>query len=95
MRSDGHGGFGFEPRQFAWLTVWNSPFSIEEHPFSFSSSAADSGIFSFTVKELGDFTGMVKEISPGERVYLDGPHGQFTVDRGEGQRTSLSPEASA
>ncbi len=86
MRPDGHEGFGFKPGQFAWLTVWNSPFAIKEHPFSFSSSAADSGEFSFTVKELGDFTGMVKEISSGERVYLDGSHGQFTVDRWGGPK---------
>ena len=86
VRPDGHEGFGFKPGQFAWLTVWNSPFAIKEHPFSFSSSAADSGEFSFTVKELGDFTGTVKEISPGERVYLDGPHGQFSVDRWGGPK---------
>jgi predicted ferric reductase len=85
VRPDGHEGFGFKPGQFAWLTVWNSPFAIKEHPF-FSSSAADSGEFSFTVKELGDFTGMVKEISSGERVYLDGSHGQFTVDRWGGPK---------
>jgi predicted ferric reductase len=86
VRPNGHEGFGFEPGQFAWLTVWNSPFAIKEHPFSFSSSAADSGKFSFTVKEVGDFTGTVKEISPGERVYLDGPHGQFSVDRWGGPK---------
>jgi predicted ferric reductase len=86
VRPDGHEGFGFKPGQFAWLTIRKSPFAIKEHPFSFSSSAADSGEFSFTVKEVGDFTETIREISPGERVYLDGPHGQFSVDRWGGPK---------
>ena len=83
VRPDGHRGMGFKPGQFAWLTVWNSPFAVMEHPFSFSSSAAGdpSDGLSFTIKELGDFTETVKEIEPGQRVYLDGPYGQFSVDR--------------
>ena len=88
MRPDGHEGFEFKPGQFAWLTVWNSPFAIKEHPFSFSSSAArdSSDGLAFTIKELGDFTATIKEISSGQRVYLDGPYGQFSVDQHEGPR---------
>jgi predicted ferric reductase len=36
---------------------------------------------SFTIKELGDFTSTIKDVSVGERVYLDGPYGSFSIDR--------------
>jgi predicted ferric reductase len=35
----------------------------------------------FTIRELGDFTSTVKEVRPGQRAYLDGPDGAFSVDR--------------
>ena len=35
LRPDGHAGLPFSPGQFAWLTIWDSPFSDREHPFSF------------------------------------------------------------
>jgi len=81
VRPDGHKGLSFQPGQFAWLTAWTSPFSIEEHPFSFSSSAANTRSLAFTIKALGDFTRRVREIQPGQRVYLDGPYGAFSIDR--------------
>jgi ferredoxin-NADP reductase len=34
----------------------------------------------FTIKALGDFTELLIGLRPGRRVYLDGPHGQFTID---------------
>jgi predicted ferric reductase len=40
MQPDGHRGFRFRPGQFGWLTVWDSPFKVTQHPFSFSSSTA-------------------------------------------------------
>jgi predicted ferric reductase len=81
IRPDGHDGFRFQPGQFAWLTAWVSPFAIEEHPFSFSSSAEQAGRMSFTIKELGDFTRRVRDLVPGQAVYLDGPYGAFSPDR--------------
>ncbi|HMQ35644.1 MAG TPA: ferric reductase-like transmembrane domain-containing protein, partial [Chloroflexaceae bacterium] len=77
----GHPGFQFMPGQFAWLTLRGSPYTIREHPFSFSSSAAAGGQVAFTIKELGDFTATIKEARPGQRAYLDGPFGVFSVDR--------------
>ncbi len=81
LRPEGHKGLIFMPGQFAWLTIRKSPFAIEEHPFSFSSSAAHLESLSFTIKEIGDFTSTIKDLSAGERVYLDGPYGSFSVDR--------------
>jgi predicted ferric reductase len=77
----GHAGMRFIPGQFAWLTAWNSPFSDREHPFSISSSASNPEKIEFTIKELGDFTSTIKEMKPGQKVYLDGPFGAFSVDR--------------
>jgi predicted ferric reductase len=80
LRPDGHPGFRFRPGQFAWLTVWASPFKITGHPFSFSSSAeAAEGRVDITIRNLGDFTSRIGEIKVGERVYLDGPYGHFTI----------------
>jgi predicted ferric reductase len=77
----GHRGLSFWPGQFAWLTIWRSPFAIQEHPFSIASSAEKPERLCFTIKALGDFTETVKEAQPGDRVYLDGPFGAFTVER--------------
>jgi predicted ferric reductase len=84
LRPDGHEGLRFSPGQFAWLTVGNSPFQIEEHPFSFSSSAERPQRLSFTIKELGDFTSRIGELEPGTRAYLDGPYGAFSYERNQG-----------
>ncbi len=80
MQPDGHPGFRFSPGQFAWLTVWGSPFKITAHPFSFSSSAAVSGgRVEMTIRNLGDFTSEIHKVPVGKRVYLDGPYGAFTI----------------
>jgi predicted ferric reductase len=80
MQPIGHPGFRFKPGQFGWLTVWDGPFRITGHPFSFSSSAeAPGGRVEMTIRNLGDFTRTVGEIPVGKRVYLDGPYGAFTI----------------
>ncbi len=77
----GHRGLRFHPGQFAWLTIGVSPFSDREHPFSIASSAARPERLEFTIKSLGDFTSTIRHIPPGTKVYLDGPHGAFSIDR--------------
>lgn len=76
----GHEGIRFAPGEFAWLTL-RTPFSVDEHPFSFSSSAEMPERLEFGIKELGDFTNRIGELVPGTKVYLEGPHGSFSVDR--------------
>ncbi len=78
---EGHEGFTFQPGQFAWLSLGDSPFALKEHPFSISSSAENPGCLQFTIKALGDFTERIKETGVGRKVYLDGPHGAFSTDR--------------
>lgn len=81
MQPDGHAGFRFTPGQFGWLTVWDSPFKITGHPFAFSSSAAViSGQVEMSIRNLGDFTSTIHTVPVGQRVYLDGPYGSFTLD---------------
>ena len=73
-------GFRFKPGQFGWLTVWGNPFKMTGHPFSFSSSAAAAnGRVEMTIRNLGDFTNGIHKIPVGQRVYLDGPYGAFTM----------------
>jgi predicted ferric reductase len=76
--------FRFDPGQFAWLMAGQSPFAITQHPFSISSSAERPDEVTLTIKAAGDFTARIADLRPGETVYLDGPHGSFTIDRHEG-----------
>jgi predicted ferric reductase len=76
-----HAGLRFDPGQFAWIKLAGSPFTLEEHPFSFSSSAESPQRVEFGIKSLGDFTSRIAEIPTGTLAYLDGPHGAFSIDR--------------
>jgi predicted ferric reductase len=76
-------GFRFEPGQFGWFAIGRSPFSLTQHPFSFSSSAEREEV-ELAVKALGDFTSGVRDLEPGTTVYVDGPHGVFSIDQDEG-----------
>jgi predicted ferric reductase len=82
----GHSGFCFEPGQFGWIAVNRSPFAITQHPFSFSSMAdTEPGApLAMTIKAAGDFTRVIPTVAPGVRVYVDGPHGVFSMDRRQG-----------
>jgi predicted ferric reductase len=82
LQPDGHPGIkSFLPGQFAWLTLRASPFALREHPFSMSSAPEALPRLEFTIKALGDFTGTIGEVKPGEVAYLDGPYGVFSIDR--------------
>jgi predicted ferric reductase len=84
LRPTGHAGLRFEPGQFAWITVGRSPFSVTSHPFSFCSSAESNGSVEVAIKAAGDFSSGVATVKPGTEVYLDGPHGVFSIDQYEG-----------
>jgi len=81
LSPSGHSGFHFLPGQFAWLTIGQGPWSMQEHPFSIASSAQQPGRIAFTIKALGDFTATVGAITPGQVAYVDGPYGAFSPDR--------------
>lgn len=78
-----HDGIRFHPGQFAWIKVNDSPYTMEEHPYSFASSAECTNRLSFGVKALGDFSERLQAVKEGTTVYVDGPHGAFSVDRAQ------------
>ncbi|MEX0684514.1 MAG: ferredoxin reductase family protein [Balneolales bacterium] len=78
IEPDGHKGMDFEAGQFAWITLGDTSFSLQQHPFSFSSSADDETL-QFTMKELGDFTGAISSVEIGTPAYLEGPYGTYTL----------------
>jgi predicted ferric reductase len=76
-----HGGrqFSFRAGQFAWILPSRNPFTPTYHPFSISSSTHASRL-EFTIKRVGGFTGSMRKLRVGDRVYVDGPHGSFTLE---------------
>ncbi len=77
----GHRGMRFDAGQYVWLTLGDTPFRLQQHPFSLSSSAEEPKRLTLTAKALGDFTGTWPEVEPGTRAFLEGPYGAFTLDR--------------
>jgi predicted ferric reductase len=84
LKPVGHSGFDFQPGQFAWLKTGRTPFGMGQHPISMSSAGdvEPGGEVRFTIKNLGDWSGeQVPALKPGDRLWLDGPHGVFSMDR--------------
>jgi predicted ferric reductase len=78
LTSEEHAGMSFLPGQFAWLTLGETPFTLQQHPFSFSSSAeAAPSRLAFTIKGDGDFSSRVGTVRPGTSAFLEGPYGYF------------------
>jgi predicted ferric reductase len=88
LRAAGHRGHRFRPGQFAWLRLADSPHTLAEHPFSYSSSATRPERPAFTIKAYGGFTSRVPRLRPGTRLLLDGPHGSYRA-RGQADRFVL------
>jgi predicted ferric reductase len=84
LEPDGHEGMTYQAGQYAWLTINETPWTLQQHPFSFLSSAeagsGSNGRIEFGIKALGDFTSKVGDIPAGTRAYLEGPYGSFTLD---------------
>lgn len=83
LEPDGHPGLRFVAGQFAWLRLDHAPWSVREHPYSFSSSAERHPQLEFTIKELGDDTRRLRDLHPGARAYVDGPYGAFSYARNQ------------
>jgi len=69
----------FAPGQFAWLRL-NPSIGAQEHPFTIASSAHLGLWTEFTIRHSGDFTNELRQLRPGSPVWVDGPHGAFTLD---------------
>ncbi|MDD7966300.1 ferric reductase-like transmembrane domain-containing protein [Actinomycetospora lemnae] len=72
------GGLRFSPGQFVWLRLRRAVVGTEEHPFTIASSARVTGRLELTVRDQGDFSGLLSTLRTGSKVWLDGPHGSFT-----------------
>jgi predicted ferric reductase len=80
LEAEDHPGMSFRPGQYAWLTLGDTPFALQQHPFSFASSSQSTRRIEFAIKETGDFTATIKDIALGTRAYLEGPYGSFVLD---------------
>lgn len=79
----GHPGLVFTPGQFVWLSRW--PFVVGQHPYSISSPSALSASdpvdqLTITIKTLGAGSQGLSSVTVGRWLYLDGPHGAFSID---------------
>jgi predicted ferric reductase len=79
LRAQDDLGHSFEPGQFAWLRFAEHATRFAEHPFSYSSSAEQRDLISFTVRAYDGFSARVARLPVGTRFCVDGPHGAFRV----------------
>lgn len=79
----------FDAGQFVWLNVGHSPFSLHENPFSIASAPSQRPLVQFVIKEMGDMTRHVGDVTPGTVAYLDGPHGNLSLKGRRGQGIAL------
>jgi len=81
--------FKFQGGQFAIFRFLGKNLFFEAHPFSFSS-AFNGQSLRITIKNLGDFTGSLKnKLKSGTFILIDGPHGIFTKQRTENKKIAL------
>lgn len=79
LQANGHAGLTFIAGQYAWLTIGDTPFTLQQHPFTIASSDKEAERIEFAIKNLGDFTKTIKDIPPDTRAYVEGPFGTFTL----------------
>jgi predicted ferric reductase len=86
LHADGHGGMRFLPGQFVWLTLGETPCTLQQHPFSITSPATEPDRIELAIKPLGDFTRSVADLACGTPAWLEGPYGTFSIDASSGRR---------
>lgn len=74
-----HDGISFKAGQFVWITLGDTPFSLQQHPFTISSAPFEKNI-RLTIKALGDFTSEIDTLEEGTTAFVEGPYGNFTPD---------------
>lgn len=82
LKAEGHPRMEFTPGQFAWITIGKTPFSLQQNPFTFSSSARSEEL-KFTSQTDGDFTSTWENMKTGTQAWLEGPYGSFTPVEGK------------
>ncbi|WP_111641825.1 ferredoxin reductase family protein [Marinimicrobium alkaliphilum] len=89
LDADNHKGTPFAPGQYAWITLGDTPFSLQQHPFSIHSDAHNPARLEFTAKHAGDFTRSLSDVKTGTRAWVEGPYGVFTLDPSSDQDAVL------
>ena len=70
----------YQAGQFAWLKIGSSS-PLPENPFSIASCLQkNSSDISFLIKKVGDFTHQISQLQVGQKVFIDGPYGNFGVE---------------
>ncbi len=69
----------FAPGQFIWLRLSRGS-GAEEHPFTVASGAHVGGCTEITLRCTGDFGRTLAALPAGAALWIDGPHGSFSVD---------------
>lgn len=80
--------FKIAPGQFMILRFLAKGFWWQAHPFSLSA-VPDGKQLRVTIKNLGDFTSQIKNLRPGTKLVIDGPHGIFTPQASTKPKTVL------
>lgn len=75
----------FNAGQFAFFSFFSNGVSFESHPFSISSSSSDNNL-KITIKNLGDFTSVLKNLKVNDSVVIDGPYGNFSYKNVENKK---------
>lgn len=86
LQADGHAGMHFLPGQFVWLTLGETPYTLQQHPFSIISSATEPDRIELAIKPLGGFSRSVADVACGTPAWLEGPYGTFSIDASSGRR---------
>ncbi|WP_050928049.1 ferredoxin reductase family protein [Aestuariivita boseongensis] len=76
-RRDGR-PLSFRPGQFVWLSLARHPLTLRENPFSIASDPGRDEL-SFVIKEVGDFTKSLGQVTPDQAAWIDGPHGALVL----------------
>lgn len=66
--------------RFLTPQLWWQP-----HPFSISRTPHANTV-RLSIKELGDFTRLIKNVQPGTKMFIEGPYGIFTTKRIKGNK---------
>lgn len=66
----------YNPGQFVFIRIIDKKISKEQHPFTISSSPSEDYL-EFSIKNLGDYTSKIRDISLKSEIQLEGPYGIF------------------
>jgi predicted ferric reductase len=68
----------FDPGQYIFVKFLTPFFSKECHPFSIACSEQPDGSIKLGIKNLGDYTNKIQELSIGTKSFLYGPYGNIS-----------------